>query len=96
MEIGFEDASNIEKEEKKIKWEFLGKHSVNMKVYGKMVNHFRCPICRSDVILYRRKGLLKTNCSECSWNNISKINDMLKTREEEVMENFSSMFKDTK
>lgn len=92
MEPDFSDAATLPKEEDKIKWEFLGKHSVEIKSFGKAFNNFKCPICRSDLTLYRRKSLLKTKCNKCAWQNVSKVNDMLKTREEDISKNFGAIF----
>ena len=65
----------------KIKWKLLGTYLQLQKVYGKDVNIFKCPCCRADVILYRRKGLIKLKCQRCNYENITKANELFKTNE---------------
>ena len=78
----------------KIKWNVLGIYNIKQKVYGKKVNIFRCPICRTNVILYRRKGLLKISCQKCDYENIKKVKDFFKTSEDKILDSFNNLFKD--
>ena len=50
-----------------IKWKKLGKLFKPMKVWGKITNQFRCPICRTEMIVYHSGKKYKICCEKCGY-----------------------------
>lgn len=65
-------------------WKYLGKLYMPNKVFGKATNKFRCPSCRSDLIIYHRGGIYKIKCMKCNYERIDNKIVTENIKEEEL------------
>lgn len=70
----------------KIKFKEIGFYYEPKKVFGKITNSFRCPKCRNELKVYKRKGLIKIECPNCFFSNVKK--SFIDIGEEHVFKQF--------
>lgn len=58
------------KDYEKVKWKYLGKYYVPQQCFKNVINTFRCPICRSELIVSHRGRLYKIECYKCQYERI--------------------------
>lgn len=62
----------------------IGKYFEPHKMFNKEINLIKCPSCRGEITFFKRKGILKLKCDNCSYQTIIKAKDWNKRTEKQM------------